>query len=114
MTRRRPRSASAAIVVAGSLALFLVVFALLVFQLRAGRDPALRAVTAQVPAPPAKRILERRIVIRKVIVHVRPRADDEEAAPAVVLAAPATVTAAPPAAAPAPAPAPAPLVTRTS
>ena len=41
MTSRR--SPAAAIVAAGSLALFLVVFALLVFQLRAGRDPALSA-----------------------------------------------------------------------
>ena len=117
MTSRR--SPAAAIVIAGSLALFLVVFALLVFQLRAGRDPALGAAAAQ-PAPvPAKRILLRKVVITKRIVTVKHDDDDSPAATApapqqLVQSAPAAA-AAPAPAAPAPAaPAPAPLVTRSS
>jgi hypothetical protein len=101
MTSRR--SPAAAIVMAGSLALFLVVFALLVFQLRAGRDPALGAAAAQPAAVPAKRILLRKVVITKRIVTVEHDEERAAAAPAsqrVVRSAPA--------------PAPAPLVSRSS
>ena len=117
MTRRR--SPAPAIVAAGSLALFLVVFALLVFQLRAGRDPALSTAAAQPAAVPAKRILLRKVVITRgssSSTRETPRA----AAPAlqpVVQSAPAAAApaaAAPAPAAPAPAPAPRPLVTRSS
>ena len=60
MTRRAlPR---ARVVAAGTLALFLAIFALLVFQLRTGRDPALGRSTvtlAKAVAPP------KRVVIRR-------------------------------------------------
>lgn len=112
MTSRR--SPAAAIVTAGSLALFLVVFALLVFQLRAGRDPALGAAAAQPAAVPAKRILLRKVVITKRIVTVK--RDDDEPAPAAPAQQPVVASAPAPApAAPAPAaPAPRPLVSRSS
>jgi hypothetical protein len=113
MTSRR--APAAVIVAAGSLAVFCVVFALLAFQLRAGRDPALSAASASVPAaPPVRRVIQRRIVIRKVIIHVRPREDDTPAPATRTVTAAAPAPAPVQAAAPAPAPAPAPLVTRTS
>jgi hypothetical protein len=88
-----------------ALGLFLVVFTLLAFQLRAQARPAVAA------SPPARRVLQRRIVVRKVIVTVR--SDAPAAAPArVVSSAPAVVTGPAPVA-PAPAPA-APLVSHTS
>jgi hypothetical protein len=109
-------------VAAGALGLFLVVFALLAIQLRAARPTTVAAVPAQTAA---RRVLERRVVIRKVVVHVRPAPEGDDrsrrtvrvsapvtaAAPAA--AAPAPVPAAPAPVVPAPAPA-APLVTRTS
>jgi hypothetical protein len=110
-------------VVAGALGLFLVVFALLAIQLRAARPTTVAAAPAQTAA---RRVLERRVVIRKVIVSVRPAPEGEDgsrrtvlaSAPVVIGAPPATpapVSVAPAPAAPAPAPAPAaPLVTRTS
>jgi hypothetical protein len=111
MTSRRPPAA--VIVAAGSLAVFCVVFALLAFQLRAGRDPGLSAASASVPtAPRVRRVIDRRIVVRKVIVQVRPREDDAPAPVTRVVTAPAPAPA-PVQAAP-PAPAPAPLVSRTS
>jgi hypothetical protein len=96
-------------VIAGALGLFLVVFALLAFQLRAHARPALAAA----PPTPVRRVLNRRILIRKVIVIVRSAAAPGPAR--VVESAPAVSGA--PAAAPAPAPAPAPaapLVSHTS
>jgi hypothetical protein len=107
MTSRRP---SPFAIVATAVGLFLVVFALLTFQVRAHARP----VMAGAPAP-VRRVLERRVMIRKVIVVVRRSDDSGAAAPAraVVRVAPPTLT--PPAAsAPAPrTPAP-PLVSRTS
>jgi hypothetical protein len=105
-------------VIAGSLALFLVVFALLVFQLRAGRDPALGA-SAQPAAVPAKRILHRRVVITKKIITIREREPDAEGTavaqvPQTSVQAAPVQSAPPPAAPAAPAPAPAPLATRSS
>jgi hypothetical protein len=108
-------------VVAGALGLFLVVFALLAIQLRAARPTTVAAAPAQTAA---RRVLERRVVIRKVIVHVRPAPAGDDGsrrtgrAPASVVigatpAAPAPVPAAPAPVVPASAPA-APLVTRTS
>jgi hypothetical protein len=69
MTRRPlPR---ARLVVVGTLALFLTVFALLAFQLRSGRDPALgRTAAARAAAPPPKRVLVRKLVITRVVVHL--------------------------------------------
>jgi len=115
---RRP-APPARVVAGASLALFLLVFALLVFQLRSGRDPALGGAVAAVQAtpPPPKRVLVRKLIITKVVVHL-PR--EHAARPATVVSAPvvaAPVRSAPAVArvpAPAPAPAPAPLTTRSS
>jgi hypothetical protein len=114
--------------VAGALGLFLVVFALLAIQLRAARPTTVAAAPAQTAA---RRVLERRVVIRKVVVHVRPAPEGDDGSRRTVrVSAPVTasarVTASAPAApvpppapatrvpvAPAPAPA-APLVTRSS
>jgi hypothetical protein len=102
-------------VVAGALAVFLVVFSLLAFQVRAQRPTALAAAPAQ-PAS-VRRVLERRVVVTKVVVLVRRESDDLPPAPAVTQvvrsSAPAAV-AVPAPAIPAPAPARAPLTTRTS
>lgn len=109
-------------VVAGALGLFLVVFALLAIQLRAARPTTVAAAPAQTTA---RRVLERRVVIRKVVVHVRPAPEGDDgsrrtvrvsapvtaAAPAAPARTPVPATPAPVAPAPAPA---APLVTRTS
>ena len=109
MTRRSlPRARAVA---AATVAVFLAVFALLVFQLRSGRDPALGQGTtlAKAPVPPPKRILVRKTIVTRVIVHLP--AEEEDDAPVAVrgAAAPAVTYSAPAAAAPAPAPAPRPL-----
>ena len=121
MTRgRRPRARAVA---AMSLALFLAVFALLAFQLRSGRDPALGRPQARAaaPAPPPRRVLVRKIIITRVVVHLPAQEDDRPVAAAAPVYVPAPssppTVVAPPAAAPAPAPAPAappPLTTRSS
>ena len=121
MTRHRRPPARA--VASMSLALFLAVFALLAFQLRSGQDPALGRPQARaaVPPPPKKRVLVRKLIITRVVVHLPAREDDRP----VVAAAPVRVpvpaappaVAAPPAAVAPPAPAPAappPLTTRSS
>lgn len=115
MTRRPlPR---ARVVAWSTLALFLGVLALLVFQLRSGRDPALGAAAAQtqVSVPPP-RVLVRKLIVTRVVVHLPAEEEDDRPIPATT--APRLTTAPPrsvsvPAAA-APAPAPAPLTTRSS
>jgi ABC-type hemin transport system substrate-binding protein len=101
------------VVVIGTLALFLTVFALLVFQLRNGRDPALAGqATASAAAPPAKRVLVRKVIVTRVVVHLP---EEETVVPSVqtsTVPAPASAPAAAPA--PVPAPAPAPLTSRSS
>ena len=116
-----------------TLALFLTLLVLLAWQVRTGRDPALKGqqATAQVVAQQPRRVLVRRIV-RKVVddkiivIHPRPQVVAAPAATAApsgstyVASAPAaTYTPAPTYTPPAvtytpPAPAPAPVVTRTS
>ena len=104
---------------------FIAVFAGLALQLRAGHDPALGA--AKSAAEPQRRVLVKRVIQRRVVVHPAPADDGGDDAPAPVALpagtpAPAATTATPAApavqpapapAAPAPAPAPAP-VTRSS
>lgn len=119
MTRRQPPPAR--VVVTATLALFLTVFALLVFQLRSGHDPALGAGTVArvASSPPPKRVLVRKLIITRVVVHL-PGEDESVSVPvtrtAVVPVAPASASAPVPAPAPtpAPAPAPAPLTTHSS
>ena len=87
MTRRSlPRARAVA---AATVAVFLAVFALLVFQLRSGRDPALGQGTtlAKAPVPPPKRVLVRKTIVTRVIVHLP--AEEEDDAPVAVAAAPA-------------------------
>ena len=112
MTRRAPVP-RARIVVTATLGLFLAVFALLVFQLRSGRDPALGAPVVRAAAPP-KRVLVRKLIITRVVVHL-PNEAAVPPAPATVVSprpsAPAPTYSAP---APAAAPAPAPVTTRSS
>ncbi len=118
--RRRIRRPSPLPVVAGALAMLLVVFSLLAFQMRAKRDAVLAASARPVAAAPPRRVIERRVIVTKVIVRVRrDEGDDTPApAPATRISQPAPAPAAPAAPAPAPAaPAPAPaapLTTRTS
>jgi hypothetical protein len=88
-------------VAAATLTLFFTIAALLVFQLRNGRDPAIGQPVAQTPA----RVAPKRVLIRKVIVT---RVIHDRAAPAAPVQPPTTTAAAPAASAPAPAPAPAP------
>jgi hypothetical protein len=106
--RRRPGPGR---VVAGSLALFLMLFALLAWQMRNGGDPALGAGSTSVAARPPH-VLVHRVVRRVVIVHAPAAA--AAAPPAAAPSATAPAAAAPPPAAPAPAPPPAPVVTRAS
>jgi hypothetical protein len=112
MTRRRPPAAR--MVITATLALFLVVFALLAFQLRNGRDPALGAgAVAHASAPPPKRVLVRKLIVTRVIVHLPAEDAPAQAARTVTVpAAPAAPSA--PAPIPAPAAAPAPLTTHSS
>lgn len=104
------RTRSLVTVAAGALAAFAAIAALLVVQMRQGRDPALGAGTAATVV--GRHVLVRRIEERRVIVALRPAQGegDDGAPPAgrvVVLGqAPSSV-------APTPVPA-APLVTRTS
>ena len=117
MTERRPRRRPSPLpVMATALAAFLATLTFLGAQLRSGHDPALGA---QVSAPaPAKRVLVRRVIKRKVVVTVKParEADDGGASSAPAAAPQVSQSSSAPAAAPAPAaPAPAPPVaTRSS
>jgi hypothetical protein len=98
-------------VAAATLTLFFAITALLVFQLRSGRDPAIGQPVAQTPV----RVAPKRVLIRKVIVT---RVIHDPAAPAAPVQRTSTAAApAPAASAPAPAPAPAapaPLTTQSS
>ena len=108
---RRPLP-SARVVVTATLALFLMVFALLAYQLRSGRDPALGAGPAtRVAAPPPKRIIVRKLIVTRVIVHLP---QEDVAVPATREATVPVAPAAAPSPVAAPAPAPAPLTTRSS
>jgi hypothetical protein len=107
---RRPRRPGVLAVGGWSLAAFAVVLALLVAQMRVGRDPALGVRPAAVAAAAPRRVLVRRVIVKRIVVdEVRDAEDGGPTAPArtVVLVPQRT-------AAPAPAPAPAPLVTKTS
>jgi hypothetical protein len=68
---RRGPGALAAIWTAA--AIFLAVLALLAMRVASGQDPALRARAAATPLPP-RRVLIRRVIERRVIVHLPPSA----------------------------------------
>jgi hypothetical protein len=113
--RPRIRKPSPLPVVAGALALFLVVFNLLVFQMRADSQATAVASARPAAAAPPRRVIHRRVIVTKVIVRVRRDEGDDGSAPVtrVSQTVPAPARPAPAPAAPA-APAPAPLTTRTS
>jgi hypothetical protein len=110
-TRRR----SALAVGWSTVAIFLAVLTGLALQLRSGHDPALGADTSAAPATTAPRqVLVRRIVEKRVVVHVVPATSQPGSPPAPTPApapAPSVVVTSSP---PAPAPAPAPVTTRAS
>jgi hypothetical protein len=114
--RPRVRAPGPFAVACGALGLFFAVLGALAIEDRAG------AVASQpvAAAPPPRRVLVRRVIETRIVVHVPRRARvPRESAPATVTApAPATPPpATPPPATPPPAaaaPAPAPLTTRSS
>jgi hypothetical protein len=109
MTSARPRGFA---IVAAGLGVFLVCFLLFALQARSAHRQALAAVP---DAAAPQRVLQRRVVVRTIVVHLRPAGEEGSRAIPVRVTVPAT-----PApvstthVAPAPAAAPAPLVTRTS
>ena len=118
---RRPRRPGLLAVGAWSLAAFVVVLALLVVQMRVGRDPALGARPAAALAPAPRRVLVRRVIVKRVVVdEVHDAEEPGASAPqrTVVLVPKGSSPAPPPPAAPAPSPPPPPppppLVTKTS
>jgi hypothetical protein len=114
---RRPRRPGLLAVGGWSLAAFVVVLALLVVQMRVGRDPALGARPAAAVAPAPRRVLVRRVIVKRVVIDEIRDAKDGGARAArrtVVVVPQGSAPAAAPAPAPAPAAAPAPLVTKTS
>jgi hypothetical protein len=68
---RERRSPGALAAIWTAAAVFLALLALLATRVSAGQDPALRARAAAVPAPP-RRVLVRRVIERRVIVHLPP------------------------------------------
>ena len=101
----RRRKPSAGWVLGPALGVFFAVLALLAFQVRAGRDPALGEPAAQ--AQQQRQIVVRRVITR-VVIHHPATSGPAASSPAAVQ------TSAPPAATTAPAPAPAPLTTQSS
>ena len=73
---RRPRRPGLLAVGAWSLAAFVVVLALLVVQMRVGRDPALGARPAAALAPAPRRVLVRRVIVKRVVVDEVHDAED--------------------------------------
>ncbi|MGZ6705894.1 MAG: hypothetical protein ACXVFN_02965 [Solirubrobacteraceae bacterium] len=117
MTERRPtrprRRPSLGSVLQMSATAFALVLALLVLQLRTGRDPVLGG-RAAAPAAAPRRVLVRRVVVTRVLVRQYDDAGEGGAPVTRTVVVPQGTTSAPAVAAPAPAPAPAPLVTKTS
>lgn len=96
-----------------TIALFVAIFAVLLFRLEAGLDPSIG--TAAYKVPPVE---QRQLVVKRKVI-VREEVQQPEAAPAVVASAPAVSSvpaqsAPAPAAAPVPAPAPAPAPTTSA
>jgi hypothetical protein len=122
MTDRRtraPRRPSLRAVALASALAFVVVLALLVAQMRLGRDPVLGARATAAATPTPRRVVVRRVIVKRIVVDEIHDVDDGGATGTQVAAAAQPAPAAsPPAAsapaAPAPAPAPAPLVTKSS
>ncbi len=114
---RRVRRPSLRAVGVASLLAFAVVLALLVAQMRLGRDPVLGARRAAASVAPATRhVLVRRVIVKRIVVDEIHDTDDGGATtPArAVVVVPSRSVAPAPTPAPAPAPAPAPLVTKSS
>jgi hypothetical protein len=110
--RARVRPPGPFAVAGGALALFFAVLSLLAIQDRLARDPVATAASQPVAVVP-RRVLVRRVIETRIVVHVR-RSGRTPAPRRVVAAMPVP---APASAAPAPtaaAPAPAPMTTRSS
>ncbi len=74
MSDRALNQARGRLIVAwATVAIFLGVLALLATRVAGGQDPALRARAAAAPLPP-RRVLVRRILEKRVIVHLPPSA----------------------------------------
>lgn len=116
-TTKSPRAAHAANVGAVSIAIFLVIMAVLLWRLEVGNDPALGTATAQAAQP---EVVRRKLIVnRKVIVVTQERpaiassstgigSASTAAAPASSAPAASAPLQSAPAPTPAPAPAPAP------
>jgi hypothetical protein len=70
---RAPRSPGVLVAIWSAAAVFLALLALLATRVASGQDPALRARAASTPLPP-RRVLIRRVIERRVIVHLPPSA----------------------------------------
>ncbi len=70
---RTPRSPGALAALWSAAAVFLALLALLATRVASGQDPALRARAAATPIAP-RRVLVRRVIERRVIVHLPPSA----------------------------------------
>jgi len=99
MTKRARRPSPRATVLA-SLAAFAVILAVLVAQLRAGRDPGLLA-QRPVAAVPRPVVIVRRVIVRRIVTDAAPPTATSRLAPL-------------PPVAPAPAPPPVPVLTTRS
>ena len=107
-TDARRRKPGPEVVVASAVAIFLAVFALLAWQMRTGRDPALGTKpVANVVVPAKRRVLVRKVVVTRRVIVLRHDAAVTVQAPAPRVS---TTYAAPPPVPVAPAPAPAPVV----
>jgi hypothetical protein len=70
---RGPRSRGALAVIWTSAAVFLALLGVLSTRVASGQDPALRLRAAHAPAP-VRRVLIRRVIERRVIIHLPPSA----------------------------------------
>lgn len=70
---RRPRSRGGLTLIWASSAVFLALLAVLSTRVASGQDPALRLRAAHAPVP-VRRILIRRVIERRVVIHLPPNA----------------------------------------
>jgi hypothetical protein len=104
---RRPRRPSLIAVGGASAAAFAIVLALLIVQMRLGRDPLMGARSIAQAAP--RRVLVRRVIVRRVVVEVIGGGRSSSPTSTGVVESSGAVSSVAPVA-----PAPAPPVTRTS
>lgn len=116
-TTKSPRAAHAANVGAASIAIFLVIMAVLLWRLEVGNDPAIGTATAQAAQP---EVVRRKLIIKRKVIVVtedRPAVASTSTGSGSVATAAAPSSSAPAASAPAPvqsAPTPAPAPTTSA